>query len=170
MPAIPEGWATLIATFIGLVAVYVQYKLRTRNTSILLANALITEITTTYERQTFEIRQNRTAIENKVKEGTEKFTTWSAGTSYAIYDNASPAIFLLPENALKEVVSFYKFDSWLCNTILNMGSDTFFTLSIPLKQEYIKEIYDTIDNAYTTYRDRSVEELQKITKKTRLPW
>jgi hypothetical protein len=102
MPAIPEGWATLIATIMGLVAVYVQYRLRKRNTSILLANALITEIMTTYERQTFEMRQNRVQIENKARKGTEEFTTWSGGDAYAIYDNASPEIFTLPECALRK--------------------------------------------------------------------
>jgi hypothetical protein len=170
MPVIPEGWATLIATFTGLVDVYLQYKLRTRNTSILLSNAMIAEITTTYEQQTFEMRQNRTQIENKAKEGKEKFTSWSARDIYSIYDNASPEILLLPETTLREVVHFYKYDSWLANKIVNMSSETFFSLSTAFKIEYVREVYDAIDNTYTRARDKAIEELQKINRKQRLPW
>ena len=170
MPAIPEGWAILITTFIGLLAVYIQYKLRIRNTSILLANALTAEITTTYERQALEMRQNRIQIENKAKEGKEKFTSWSGREIYAIYDNTSEVLLLLPENTLKEVVHFYQYDSWLANKIVNMSSETFYELPGTTKTEYVREIYDAIDNEYTRARDKAIEELQKINRKPRLPW
>jgi hypothetical protein len=166
-----EGWATLIATVVGLVAIYVQYKLSIRNRRIRLANALETEIQTTYDLQTGEMRRYKDRIVEKAKEGKEKFTSWSGRLVYNIYDNVSSELLLLPEDTLREIVKFYEHDSSLQAKIQNMGSDTFFNLSTDLRLEYVKEIFDAMEEgSYHSAKEKSLRKLHEITVKKKVGW
>jgi hypothetical protein len=96
-----DGWATLLATFIGLVAVYVQYELNKRNRRIRLAAALIAEIETGFELQTQELRREKEYVLNKIRDNAQRFTAWGGKANYPIYDNVSSDLLLLPEDTLK---------------------------------------------------------------------
>jgi hypothetical protein len=165
-----DGWATLIATFIGLVAVYVQYELNKRNRRIRLATALIAEIETSYELQTHELRREKENVISKIKDGTEKFTAWGGRENYPIYDNVSSDLLLLPEDTLKEIVQFYLRDSELQSMITNMSSDTFHNLSVDRKMRYANELFNNMDNEYTMSKDNAVRQLSRIITRRRYPY
>lgn len=165
-----DGWATLLATFIGLVAVYVQYELNKRNRQIRLATALIAEIETSYELQTQELRRDKEYVLNKIRDNTERFTAWGGKDNYPIYDNVSADLLLLPEDTLKEIVRFYQRDSELQDMILNMTSDSFHNLSVDRKLRYTNELFNNMDNEYTTSKDNALRQLERIIIRRRSPY
>jgi hypothetical protein len=166
----PGSYATLLATIVGLVAVYIQYRLGLRNRAIRLANALAAEISVVYDEQTKVLKRNRIAVFKKAEEGTERFTTWGGRLEYPIYDHVTTDILLLPEETVRAAILFYEQDSELRGRIMNMSSETFFALHQTRRMEYVQELYDSMEKQYATAKEDAVKRLENITKKVRLPW
>jgi hypothetical protein len=170
MPTIPEGWAVLLSTFIGLIAVYVQHRLGIRNSRITLANAIASEIAVNFDLQIKDMQASRDKITEKARAGTEKFTSWGGRTEHPIYDNVSSDLLLLPTTVLKSIIEFYELDAWVRDLILNMASNTFHELPANKKVEYVTELFNTLEGRYSDAKTKAINQLSQLTQKTRLPW
>jgi hypothetical protein len=160
--------AVLLSAAIGLIAVYVQYRLSIRNRRILLAKAFEVEIRLLQERQLSHLEGHELTLVEKAKTN-EPFVVWYGRDNYKIYECSSYDLLILPEECVQRILEFYESDSTLRAEVTAMGSDNFGKLPVEKKCQHVSEVFRLMNGRYRKAREDALAVLARISSRRRLP-
>jgi hypothetical protein len=167
-PNFIERYQEIVATVIGLGAVYVRYRLSLMNRRIRLASALEVEITACRAAQRDQLANSQAAILKKAQ-GDKKFIAWYGRDGYPVYEGSASDFVLLPQRCVGAVIKFYGEDGLLRSNVLALASPNFSELSAEERVAHVEDIYHRLNTEYEQVYEKAVTELNIINTKSKQP-